>query len=245
MFPPRQRLPDAVFAAIRSATPLPALIGRSVTLKKAGRPWIGLCPFHDDTAPSFAVYEAGYHCFACRAHGDAFDWLRHTQGASFPEAANTLAIEAGLERPFPKLGRVALPVAPPPPVVRVLEKTNDDVDRSAEAFAIWDASVSPVGTLAERYLASRGLELPEGDAIRFNPHCTRGLNILPAMIALMVDPITSEPRGIHRTFLRHDGSGKADGTARMMLGRAGVIKLHDADERLERNPISLVHIRLR
>ena len=232
IFPPRQRLPDATFAAIRDATPLPALVGRSVTLRKAGKAWMGLCPFHDDSTPSFAVYPTGYHCFACNAHGDAFDWLRHRQGVSFAEAANTLAVEAGLEPPFPNLGRVALPADLPPPVAQILEKPKSEADTSAEAFAIWDASVSPAGTLAEQYLTSRGLRLPEGDAIRFNQFGKRGCDLLPMMVALMVDPLTSEPRGIHRTYLKHDGSGKADGRARMMLGRAGVIKLHDPDERL-------------
>jgi len=50
------------------------------------------------------------------------------------------------------------------------------------------------------------------------------------MVALMTDPVTAEPCGVHRTFLRLDGSGKADGQAKMMLGGAGVIRLVPDDE---------------
>ncbi len=45
------------------------------------------------------------------------------------------------------------------------------------------------------------------------------------MVALMTDPLTNEPVGIHRTFLAADGSGKATGTVKQMLGRAGIIRL--------------------
>jgi hypothetical protein len=82
----------------------------------------------------------------------------------------------------------------------------------------------------ERYLASRGLSLPLDAPLRFHPACPRNKERLPAMIALMTDPATGEPVGVHRTFLRPDGSGKADGQAKMMLGGAGVIRLVPDDE---------------
>jgi hypothetical protein len=50
------------------------------------------------------------------------------------------------------------------------------------------------------------------------------------MLALMTNPITSEPCGVHRTFLAADGAGKAAGNAKMMLGHAGVIRLVPDDE---------------
>ena len=86
------------------------------------------------------------------------------------------------------------------------------------------------GTPVETYLTNRGLALAEGAPLRFHPACPRGAERLPAMLALMTDPATAAPCGVHRTFLRPDGSGKADGTAKAMLGNAGLIRLvHDAE----------------
>jgi DNA primase len=61
----------------------------------------GCCPFHNEKTPSFTVYEDGYHCFGCGAHGDAIGFVMQSQGASFMEAVAQLAAEAGLEVPKP------------------------------------------------------------------------------------------------------------------------------------------------
>jgi putative DNA primase/helicase len=98
------------------------------------------------------------------------------------------------------------------------------------ARAIWSEGVPALGTPVERYLASRGLTLPRNAPLRFHPACARDKERLPAMIALMTDPVTAEPVGVHRTFLRPDGSGKADGQAKMMLGGAGIIRLVPDEE---------------
>ena len=77
------------------------LVARKVKLSKSGRNWKGCCPFHNEKSPSFYVYEDGYHCFGCGAHGDAISFVMHTTGASFPEAVQSLANEAGLDVPKP------------------------------------------------------------------------------------------------------------------------------------------------
>ena len=88
--------------------------------------------------------------------------------------------------------------------------------RVARAMDLWTASRPPQGTLAETYLAGRGLALPAGaDALRFHPACPFRLADgtsarLPAIVALMRDIRTDQPCGIHRTALKPDGSGKAD-----------------------------------
>jgi hypothetical protein len=80
------------------------------------------------------------------------------------------------------------------------------------------------------YLRSRGLELPPEPVIRFHPKCPCGADWLPAMVALMTDPVTGEPRGIHRTFLRPDGSGKAEiAKTKMMLGPWGIVRLYEPE----------------
>ncbi len=95
----------------------------------------------------------------------------------------------------------------------------------ALARQLWREGVAPAGTAVAVYLASRGLTLPEDAPLRFHPACPRGGERLPAMLALMTDPVTAEPCGVHRTFLAPDGRGKAPGQAKMMAGHAGVVRL--------------------
>lgn len=95
---------------------------------------------------------------------------------------------------------------------------------------IWREAVAAAGTPVEHYLVSRGLSLPSGAPLRFHPACPRRDERLPAMIALMTDAVTGTPCGIHRTFLLPDGSGKAAGQAKMMLGDTGVVRLTADDE---------------
>jgi DNA primase len=94
-------LPAAFLEELRARTPLAAIIGRRVKLVRAGRNWKGCCPFHSEKTPSFVVYDDGYHCYGCGAHGDAIGFVMHSQGASFMEAVEQLAAECGLEVPKP------------------------------------------------------------------------------------------------------------------------------------------------
>ncbi len=79
----------------------------------------------------------------------------------------------------------------------------------------------------EVYLANRGIALTDtihaADALRFDPSCPFGAKRHPAMVALMRDVLTNEPKAIHRTALKTDGSGRAervDGQSpKQMLGR--------------------------
>ena len=92
-------LPPSFLDELRARTPLAGLIGRKTRLAKAGRQWKGCCPFHGEKSPSFYVYDDHYHCFGCGAHGDAIAFVMQSDGASFPEAVERLAGEAGLEVP--------------------------------------------------------------------------------------------------------------------------------------------------
>jgi DNA primase len=94
-------LPASFLDELRTRTPLPALIGRRVRLARSGKQWKGCCPFHGEKSPSFYVYDDGYHCFGCGAHGDALTFVMQSQGLSFMEAVGQLAAEAGLEVPKP------------------------------------------------------------------------------------------------------------------------------------------------
>ena len=139
----------------------------------------------------------------------ALAWLGITEGVRVPRAAP--------RRPAPSL------------------REREAHDTTPFARRLWCEAGPAAGTLVETYLASRRLILEPGMPLRFHPACPRGWDAdrrapverRPAMLALMTDPATGEPCGVHRTFLSADGHGKAPGpmSAKMMAGRAGVVRL--------------------
>lgn len=84
---------------IRSRIDIVQLVGQRVSLKKAGKNWKGLCPFHEDRNPSFDVSpdRGTYRCWSCGAAGDVFTWVMETEKVDFVDALRILAKEAGVE----------------------------------------------------------------------------------------------------------------------------------------------------
>ena len=78
---------------IKRAADIVELIGRYVQLRKAGRNYVGLCPFHAEKAPSFTVNpeRQTFHCFGCKKGGDIFSFWMEYHSATFPEALKDLA----------------------------------------------------------------------------------------------------------------------------------------------------------
>ncbi|MBI4758936.1 MAG: DNA primase [Chloroflexi bacterium] len=74
------------------------LVSPYVALKKSGKSYKGLCPFHTEKTPSFYVFpdKGNYHCFGCGANGDIFTFLMKTENLEFPEALRTLAERTGV-----------------------------------------------------------------------------------------------------------------------------------------------------
>ena len=140
-------LPPQFLDELRARTPLPAVIGRRVRLARSGRQWKGCCPFHGEKTPSFYVYDDHYHCFGCGVHGDAITFVMQSQGASFPEAVEQLAAEAGMQVPTPS------------PEAAEAEKRRLDLagvlDAAAASFQ--RRLFLPEGKAARDYLANRGL----------------------------------------------------------------------------------------
>jgi len=89
---------DDDVARVRDATDLVALVGEHVALKRVGRRFMGLCPFHTEKTPSFSVNpELGvYHCFGCQKSGDAITFVREVDHLDFVEAVERLAARAGI-----------------------------------------------------------------------------------------------------------------------------------------------------
>ncbi|WP_169543016.1 DNA primase [Sneathiella aquimaris] len=93
--------PPHFLEEIKARVGLSDLVGRRTKLTKKGREYSGLCPFHNEKSPSFTVNEEKgfYHCFGCGAHGDHVEFVKQTEGVSFPEAIERLADLAGLQMP--------------------------------------------------------------------------------------------------------------------------------------------------
>jgi DNA primase len=94
-------IPEETITEIRSRVDIVAVIGQHVQLRKAGRNWKGLCPFHGEKTPSFNVTpdKGFFYCFGCQKKGDVFTFVMEYEGKSFHEAAEGLAALAGVILP--------------------------------------------------------------------------------------------------------------------------------------------------
>lgn len=94
-----ERIAEEKVNEIRQAVEIVDVIGDYVQLKKQGRNYFGLCPFHGENSPSFSVSpdKQIYHCFGCGAGGNVFSFLMDIDGLSFQEAAVKLAERANIE----------------------------------------------------------------------------------------------------------------------------------------------------
>ncbi len=96
------RLPDNFIREVVDRTDIEELIGRYVTLKRAGaNNLLGLCPFHSEKTPSFTVTPAKkmFYCFGCHAGGDAITFVRMAENLDYLDAVEFLANRAGLQMP--------------------------------------------------------------------------------------------------------------------------------------------------
>ncbi len=84
---------------VRAATDFVAVAGEHIALKRAGRRWQGLCPFHAEKSPSFSINaeEGLYYCFGCGVGGDVITFVREVEHLEFAEAVERLAARSGIQ----------------------------------------------------------------------------------------------------------------------------------------------------
>ncbi len=94
-------IPDDTISQIRDAANIVEVIGQYVQLKKAGKNWKGLCPFHGEKTPSFNVQpdKGFFMCFGCQKKGDIFNFVMELEGKSFVEAVEQLGARYNIEIP--------------------------------------------------------------------------------------------------------------------------------------------------
>jgi DNA primase len=144
-------IPDDKIEEVRRRADIASLIGEYVTLKKAGRNYLGLCPFHREKTPSFTVSpdKQMFYCFGCSEGGNVFSFLMKLNHLTFPEAVRHLAGKVGVVIPERTMSRV--------------EKERDTlaeqirrVNELAAGF-FTRALQSPAGESAMKYLGKRGI----------------------------------------------------------------------------------------
>ncbi len=89
---------DEDVARVREATDFVAVASEHLALRKVGRRWVGLCPFHAEKTPSFSVNaeDGVYYCFGCQAGGDVITFVREIEHLDFVEAVEKLAARVGI-----------------------------------------------------------------------------------------------------------------------------------------------------
>lgn len=128
------------------------VVGERVQLKKAGRNYSGLCPFHQEKTPSFTVSadKQFYHCFGCGANGNALRFLMEYDKLPFPEAVEQLAGRLGIE--VPREG------ADDPRAQQREKKRKEGVNLLELAASFYRERLKmQEGQSAQRYLSGRGL----------------------------------------------------------------------------------------
>ncbi len=141
---------------MREATDLVALVSEHVALKRVGRRFQGLCPFHQEKTPSFSVSpdKGVWHCFGCQKSGDAITFVREVEHLDFVETIERLAGRANITLRYDDASFSE---------ERKRKQRLHAVVQAAIAFYHERLLVAPDGGLGRRYLRSRGFD---GDAVR-------------------------------------------------------------------------------
>ena len=137
------------FDLVKERVDIVQLVGERVQLRKAGRSYSGLCPFHAEKTPSFSVdpERRTFHCFGCGERGDVFDWLIKIDGVDKADALKLLAEKAGVELTG---GR--------PPGEREREKRILAAHETAHFYFRQALRGTPKGKAAAEYVAGRGID---------------------------------------------------------------------------------------
>ena len=200
------------------------LLAKALGGSWVGNGWMARCPAHNDRTPSLSVRDAenGTVLFHCHAGCPQQKVIKELK-------ARALWTNGGL--------RLSLP--PAPHAYHKHELDRGEAIRRERALTIWESALPAAGTLVETYFAARGLQLPPPNTLRFlsglkHPKNHR-VGCWPAMVALVTRGSDDAPLAIHRTFLPHDGAGKAPvEPQKMMLGpcRGGAVRLAGLGDRL-------------
>jgi DNA primase len=130
------------------------VVGEYVRLKKSGQNFTGLCPFHGEKTPSFAVHPVKqiFHCFGCGKGGDVFSFVMEMEKCPFPEAVRIVAEKCGIALPRPKER------SPEERKENQQRAVLIEMHREAQTFFVKQLETTGEGRAARAYLEDRGLD---------------------------------------------------------------------------------------
>ncbi|MEX2324455.1 MAG: DNA primase [Nitriliruptoraceae bacterium] len=143
---------------LRRQADIVAVVGDYTTVKRAGKSFKGLCPFHTEKTPSFTVTPDGnfFHCFGCGASGDIYDFLMRIEGLEFPEAVESLARRTGFPLRYEELSSSQR---------QQIGERSRLVDVAAAARDYFRRTLlSEDGKVARDYLKARGFHRDDAEA---------------------------------------------------------------------------------
>jgi len=145
-------IPEAAIQQVKDAANIREVVEAYIPLKKRGRNWVGLCPFHEDSDPSFSINEDKqiFYCFGCGEGGDVFKFLMKMEGMTFYEAVKALASRTGITLPERRVGKAAR---------KRLAKQEELYQANSMAATYYHEKLlsDPEAFAARDYLKSRGL----------------------------------------------------------------------------------------
>ena len=140
-----------LIAEIKNSVNIVEVIGEVVSLTKAGRNFLGLCPFHGEKTPSFNVVEDKqfYHCFGCGRSGDVFKFIEDYRGVAFMDAVQIVAEKAGIALQYQARPSQPMPINP--------NQELYEIHQEASKFYQAILMTTKMGEEARNYLHERGL----------------------------------------------------------------------------------------
>jgi len=130
------------------------VVGEYVRLKKTGKDFSGLCPFHQEKTPSFTVspIKQIFYCFGCGKGGDIFNFVMEMERCEFPDALRLVAEKCGISIPKPK------PSSPAERTQSSVRATLVEMHREAQTLFVNQLQTTAEGKLARAYLEDRGMD---------------------------------------------------------------------------------------
>ncbi|MGA6926227.1 MAG: CHC2 zinc finger domain-containing protein, partial [Desulfosarcina sp.] len=154
-------IPDDKITAIKNAADIVDIVSQVVSLRRAGRNFLGLCPFHAEKTPSFTVSpdKQIFYCFGCGTGGNVYSFLMKHGGLTFPEAVRTLAGRYGIDLPTRELS---------PYAKKKLTERETILTLNGDALAFYQECLLSErrGKSATTYLLKRGMTRKTIDAFK-------------------------------------------------------------------------------
>ena len=186
---------------LRHQADIVSIIGDYTSLRRAGKSFKGLCPFHTERSPSFTCTPDGnfFHCFGCGASGDIYDFLQRIEGLDFPEAVETLARRSGFSLRYEQLSnRERHAIGERSRLVAISHLAREHFVRRL---------LGDEGVAARAYLKQRGFGRTEADAFQLGFATESWDDLSRSLVADGVDPADLITVGVS---VRNDRGGLRD-----------------------------------